>query len=166
MNTKSQRQGKIKSVHATNASLCNKPKYCCVSASIAATPDRDQGLNPEIVCYSKHMRRPHRSYSHVKRARTRAKVLHTVKVKLETRTEQGNSQDSGFHTAPSADSWGCSAHCSWPRAACVLAGPCEGCGRPAGCCLQNRGSPCLSPIALTVVPLPTDADFLINFSQI
>lgn len=49
---------------------------------IAATLDSDQGLNPAIACYSKHMRRPHRNYSHVKRARTRAKVLHTVKVKL------------------------------------------------------------------------------------
>lgn len=28
------------------------------------------------------MKRPHRNYSHVKRARTRAKLLHTVKVKL------------------------------------------------------------------------------------
>lgn len=28
------------------------------------------------------MKRPHRNYSHVKRARTKAKVLHTVKVKL------------------------------------------------------------------------------------
>lgn len=57
-------------------------KYFFISESIAATLDSDQGLNPEIVCYSKHMKRPHRNYSHVKRARTRAKVLHTVKVKL------------------------------------------------------------------------------------
>lgn len=56
-------------------------KYFCSSEGIAATLDSDQGLNPEIVCYSEHMKRPHRNYSHVKRARTRAKVLHTVKVK-------------------------------------------------------------------------------------
>lgn len=79
---KSQRQSKINSVHAASASLCYEQKYFCVSGGIAATLDSDQGLNPDIVCYSKHMKRPRRNCSHVKRARTRAKVLHTVKVKL------------------------------------------------------------------------------------
>lgn len=77
-----QRQSKISSVHAANALLCYEQKHFCMSEGIAATLDSDQGLNPEIVCYSKHTKRPHRNYSHVKRARTRAKVLHSVKVKL------------------------------------------------------------------------------------
>lgn len=82
MKTKSQRQRKINSARAANAFLCYKQNQVCISEGIAATLDPDQGLNPEIVCYSKHMKRPRRNYSHVKRARTGAKVLHAVKVRL------------------------------------------------------------------------------------
>lgn len=74
------RQSEINSVQQTRRLAMNKafPVYGKVLLLLGS----DQGLNPRIVCYSEHMKRPRRNYSHVKRARTRAKVLHTVKVKL------------------------------------------------------------------------------------